>query len=199
MLSQEQKNDIFNKVMQINQVSEGYQLIHACFAAQKIINDQINESYKKKFAELREQLLNAGNDDDTLTTLLNKKKELEIESRKSRINISVQYTSSLTGKNATTTRVGTYKNTFTISLSDELRNIRNEDGTFDYEKMKALREVMAHELGHIVLHADCINEEGLQDIDANKEEESDFFSETVLELRKKRNKLFYSSKAFETV
>ena len=56
---------------------------------------------------------------------------------------------------------------------------------------------MAHELGHILLHTDYINEDGVVDEDGNKEEESNYFADTVLELRRERNRNFYSDKNYE--
>lgn len=197
MLSDERKREIYNQAKKINEVSEKYQLIHACFAIQKIINDYINASFQSKFDELREQLLNENLDSDGMAQILQKKRELELENIKKRINISIRYIDSLVGCNATATRVGTYKNSFIISLPKELEHIRNEDGSFDYSKMKRLRKLMAHELGHIVLHTDCINEDGIIDEDGNKEEESNYFADVVIELRQERNKKFYSDKNYE--
>ena len=56
---------------------------------------------------------------------------------------------------------------------------------------------MAHELGHILLHTDYINEDGIIDEDGNKEEESNYFADIVLELRRQRNRDFYSDKNYE--
>lgn len=199
MLSTERKQEIYNQAKKVNDVSEHYQLIHACFAVQNIINEHINGSFQKKFDELREQLLQEELDSDGVTRVLQKKRELETENRRQRINISIRYIDSLTGFNATTTRVGTYKNTFIISLPKELEKIREIEGAFDYEKMKSLRKLMAHELGHILLHTDYINEDGIIDEDGNKEEESNYFADAILDLRRQRNRNFYSDKNFEKI
>ena len=199
MLSDERKQEIYLQAKKVNSVSEQYQLIHACFAIQKIINEHINNSFKAKFDDLRKELLREDLDGDTLAQILQKKNELEMESRRRRINISVRYCDSLHGANATTTRVGTYKNSFTISLPQELSNVRNEDGSFNYERMRDLRKLMAHELGHILLHTDCINEDGVIDEDGNKEEESDFFADKILQLRRDRNKDFYNDDNFDKI
>lgn len=197
MLSEERKREIYNQAKRVNDVSEEYQLIHACFAVQKIINEHINSLFQNKFDELRSRLLKEDLDSDGVAQVLQKKKELELENRRKRINISIRYIESLVGFNATTTRVGTYKNSFIISLPKELKHIRRSDGTFDYAKMKNLRKLMAHELGHILLHTDYINEDGIIDEDGNKEEESNYFADTVLELRRQRNRDFYSDKNYE--
>ena len=82
-------------------------------------------------------------------------------------------------------------------MPKELEQIRNSNGDFHYAKMKDLRMLMAHELGHILLHTDCINEDGLIDEDGNKEEESNYFAETVIALRRQRNRNFYSNQNYE--
>ena len=197
MLSEERKQEIFDQAKKVNDISEEYQLIHACFAVQKIINEHINGLFQNKFEELRQCLLKEDLDSDGVAQVLQKKQELETENRRKRINISIRYIESLTGFNATTTRVGTYKNSFIISLPKELEHIRSDIGAFDYDKMKKLRKLMAHELGHILLHTDYINEDGVVDEDGNKEEESNYFADTVLELRRERNRNFYSDKNYE--
>lgn len=197
MLSEERKQEIFDQAKKVNDISEEYQLIHACFAVQKIINEHINGLFQNKFEELRQCLLKEDLDSDGVAQVLQKKQELETENRRKRINISIRYIESLTGFNATTTRVGTYKNSFIISLPKELEHIRSDKGAFDYDKMKKLRKLMAHELGHILLHTDYINEDGVVDEDGNKEEESNYFADTVLELRRERNRNFYSDKNYE--
>ena len=40
MLSEERKQEIFDQAKKVNDISEENQLIHACFAVQKIINEQ---------------------------------------------------------------------------------------------------------------------------------------------------------------
>ncbi|MBR4083258.1 MAG: ImmA/IrrE family metallo-endopeptidase [Lachnospiraceae bacterium] len=197
MLSPERKEEILEQAKRVNSVAEGYQLIHACFAVQKIINEHINRSFQDKFSDLRERLLKEDLDSDEVEKILQKKKELELENRRTRINISIRYIDTLTGFNATTTRVGTYKNSFIISLPKELEHIRKCDGEFDYIKMKNLRTLMAHELGHILLHTDYIDEEGIIDEDGNREEESNYFAEVVMELRRERNRSFYSNQNYE--
>jgi hypothetical protein len=197
MLSDERKEEILAQARKVNEVSEKYQLIHACFAVQLMINEYINSSYQDKFDKLRKQLVDEDLDSDGVAQILKKKKELEIENIRKRINISIRYIDSLSGFNATTTRVGTYKNSFIISLPMELQNVRNSDGSFDYGKMRQLRQLMAHEIGHILLHTDYINEYGIIDEDGNKEEESNFFADAVLDFRRKRNRDFYSNNNFE--
>lgn len=197
MLSEDKKLEIRNQAKRVNDISEEYQLIHACFAVEKIINEHINHLYQKKFEELRTSLLKEDLDGDSISQILQKKKELETEIIRKRINISIRYIDSLVGFNATTTRVGTYKNSFIISLPKELEHVRKPDGAFDYEKMRNLRKLMAHELGHILLHTDYINEDGIIDEDDNKEEESNYFADTILELRRQRNRAFYSDENYE--
>lgn len=197
MLSDKRVAEIHECAEKVNRMAEGYQLIHACFAVQKIINERINNLYAKKFDEIRSELSDDSIDMDKATQLLEEKRRLEMENRKKRISISVRYISSLKGMNARTTCVGTYKNSFVISLPEELSCIRDESGEFDYDKMRGLRWLMAHELGHIILHTENINEDGFDECDTDKEEESNCFAKKILELRRERNKKLFDDKNFD--
>ncbi len=199
MLSDERKEEIYSKAQDVNEISEKYQLIHATFAVQKMVNEKINQTYAQEFKKLRKVLLEDNLTDEKQRQILEKKKALEIESRKKRMNISIQYIDSLKGMNATTTKIGIYKNSFIISLPQELGSIRNQDGNFDYEKMRKLRWLMAHELGHILLHSDCIDENGFLKKNGNEEDECDFFAESIIKLRQERNKKFYSNSNFSKI
>ena len=90
MLSEERKREIYNQAKRVNDVSEEYQLIHACFAVQKIINEHINSLFQNKFDELRSRLLKEDLDSDGVAQVLQKKKELELENRRKRINIRIK-------------------------------------------------------------------------------------------------------------
>ncbi len=199
MLSEERKKEIYKKAQLVNEISEKYQLIHATFAVQKIANEIINQTYAQEFKNLRQELSEVNLSKEKQRQMYEKKKMLEVESRRNRINISIQYIEPLKGMNATTTKIGTYKNSFIISLPQELEDIRNQDGMFNYEKMKKLRWLMAHELGHILLHSDCIDENGFFEKNGNEEDESDFFAKSVIKLRQERNGEFYSNDNFKNI
>lgn len=116
MLSEERKKEIYKKAQLVNEISEKYQLIHATFAVQKIANEIINQTYAQEFKNLRQELSEVNLSKEKQRQMYEKKKMLEVESRRNRINISIQYIEPLKGMNATTTKIGTYKNSFIISL-----------------------------------------------------------------------------------
>ena len=198
MLSEERKQDIQKQAIEVNKVAEDYQLIHACFAVQKILNERIQNHLKTKVDKLSEKFSDENLSNEQLLLLHKEKTELELECARQHIIISVRYLDTFYGENARVTIIGLYKNVFMISLPAELKGIRDGEGTFDYEKMKRLRKLMAHELGHILLHTDSI----INDIDVDdedKEDESKYFAEIILELRKQRNRKFYGDKCYEMV
>ena len=89
------------------------------------------------------------------------------------------------------------ENAFVINLSRKLeQRIFNKDGTYNYEVIKKIRKLMAHELGHLILHTnELLNIDGTQgskDIsDEEEEKEADFFGKEIIRLRKLRNKKIY--------
>lgn len=91
-------------------------------------------------------------------------------------------------------RVIKTENSFTIYLASSLRDsIFNDDGTYNYDVIHIIRNLMAHELGHLVLHTqDLLSEQSLQGsltiCDDVKEAEANLFGQKLLELRKDRNK-----------
>lgn len=178
----------------VNLESEKYQLIHACSAIENLMNEKYKKNYEEAIDKLKGRIKECSVGSDTFNELIKKVSDIKDESRKNRVTISINYLSSLTGKNARTTKIGTY---FMISLPKEMEQIRKEDGTIDFEKMKELRNLMAHELGHILLHSDFINEKGIKPMNHSIEEEAELFADTVIELRRERNKQIYDSRSYE--
>jgi Zn-dependent peptidase ImmA (M78 family) len=89
-------------------------------------------------------------------------------------------------------RVVKAENKLIISLPKTLiENSRNKDGSYNENGVKKIREIMAHELGHIALHTDELLKintlRGSKDLDKNLEKEALWFSEKLLRLRHERN------------
>ncbi|MCM1542631.1 MAG: ImmA/IrrE family metallo-endopeptidase [Blautia sp.] len=194
MLSEELQDKIEKIATDVNSESEKYQLIHACSAIENLMNEKYQKTYEAEIEELKEKIKICSVGSDDFKELINKVNDIKRESRKKHVTISVNYLSSLIGKNARTTRIGTY---FMISLPKEMEKIRNDDGTIDYDKMKEVRALMAHELGHVILHADLISEQGVGTMNQTKEEEAEVFAATVLKLRRDRNRQIFEDKGYE--
>jgi hypothetical protein len=95
-------------------------------------------------------------------------------------------------------RVVKIANQLIISLPKELlSDSKYEDGSYKESGVKKLREIMAHELGHIALHTEELlkidNLKGSKNLDAQSELEAEWFASELLELRHKRNEDLYKS------
>ena len=172
----------------VNKTSEKYQLIHATFAIEKLFQEKMSQEFNVKVAELRGQLREES-DPERLREIHREAKELQ-KGEDKRIRILVQYISQLSETSARITQ--TPSNTFIISLPKSLENVRNIDGTIDFVKMKQLRELMAHELGHIALHTGIFNL-------GEEEMEADCFAKRLIELRRERNSEIYNNNHYKTI
>ncbi|MBD5459252.1 MAG: hypothetical protein HDR27_11855 [Lachnospiraceae bacterium] len=76
------------------------------------------------------------------------------------------------------------------------KKIFDENGNYNYEVIQKIRQLMAHELGHLILHTDeLLHIDGTQGskliTDEEKEEETDCFGKQLLHFRKERNEKIY--------
>lgn len=178
----------------VNEISEKYQLIHATFAIEKLLQDKLKEDIRKEMSELRERILNE-DDKEAQLDLFNEATDLKTGKR-SRVRIIVDYLPQIEDDSARLTR--TPGNTFIIYLPKSMESIRSIDGNINFEKLGRLRKLMAHELGHIVLHSGILCEK--EDIeDSCHEEEADTFANILIELRRKRNAEIYMDRHFELI
>lgn len=183
ILEEHRKDEILAKASEVNAASEKYQLIHATFAIEKLFKDKIQQTYAAEFSAIREELLEAS-DADKQQELMHRAKKLQKESTQ-KIRVIVEYLPQIKYGSARITK--TENNNFQIILPKEMENIRKTDGTIDFEKLKDLRRLMAHELGHIMLHSGVLDEQNVKDVNDGSDEEADFFAETLIDLRKQRN------------
>lgn len=180
MLTKEREDEIVELVNQINDASEKYQLIHAIFAIEKMFQKKMQQNWQNEYNLIREQIKNTNNQDD-LETLFEKARELNKESMH-KVTIVVEYISNLEVGNA---RISTSENhNFQITLPKDMENIRNQDGTINVKALTDLRKLMAHELGHVVLHSGILNDVEVDDPNMGSEEEAEFFADKLLELRR---------------
>ena len=195
MLSQERKTEIEKLAGSVNSGSEKFQLIHATFAIQKLFKDKIKSDCSSQIADIRSKILNC-TDADELKLLRSQAENVRKESDRS-IHFMVYYIPQLIGNNARTTR--TKNNTFMIALPQSLENLRDENGVIDFDKMKRLRFLMAHELAHIVLHYDLFSERTETHFSEAEEEEADYFAKLLIKMRKERNEQIYDKRHFEDI
>ena len=182
------KEEIEKRVCEINKASEKYQLIHATSAIEKIFQTKIQNDYKERYNEIKEKISNTSEQDE-MYALFKEAEELNKESRQ-RVRIIVEYLSQIKPGNARIFR--TENNNFQITLPKEMENIRKDDETIDFDRLKALRQLMAHEIGHVVLHSGVLDnnkDASLNRWDPNlgPEDEAEYFAEKLIELRKIHN------------
>ncbi len=195
MLNQGRQEEIRNLAAKVNSTSEMYQLIHAMFAIEKMFRDDSNRRYKADINQVWERLNQADISADEKATLVQQAKALK-ENANKKINILVDYIPQIQENSARIT--WTQNNTFMIVLPKSMERTRDTNGNINFEVLKTLRKLMAHELGHVVLHSGIFDPHGGEhnvhkQIEVNdiSEEEADLFATELITLRRDRNEEIY--------
>jgi len=182
------EKDIKTKAADVNKISLDYHLTHAVFACDRLLADEFKKIEGEKTKELNKELQDAyrKKDDIAIARAMEKTKTLSLK----KYHIFVDYIDMPPDAG----RVVKAENKLIISLPKKLAtDARQEDGTFKQGGVQKLRKVMAHELGHVVLHTDAlINTDSLNgssELKGTEEKEADIFAEELLRLRHERNKL----------
>lgn len=190
----EREKEIKLKAGEVTEVSEQFQLIHATYACQTLIKKLVMDDLKQQYDELSkkiEEKMQLGCD---YKEELKEKQRLDILIQQKAFHIDVAYIETTTEDAA---RVIKIDNAFVINLSRSLANrIFDAKGEYNYDVIRKIRELMAHELGHLILHtSDLLQINSTQGskliVDSEKETEADYFGECLLELRKLRNEKLY--------
>ena len=182
--------EIKTKAKEINDFSEQFQLIHATYATQEYIKNIVKEFYQQKLCELKKRISERLEKDLSTNEEFKEKEKLEDIIKRNSFDIDIGY---INVKNSDVARVIKVDNGFIIYLAASLKNsIFSDKKEFNYEVINKIRQLMAHELGHLALHTkDLLLENSLQgslNICSNdKEDEANLFGKELLSLRKKRN------------
>lgn len=83
-------------------------------------------------------------------------------------------------------------------LPKVMENTRQKDGKINIERLGRLHKLMAHELGHIVLHSGVLNQNS-EKINEGPEEEAALFADRLISLRKERNSEIYDNQNFQRI
>ncbi len=178
MISDVRKKEIDNVILSINSFSEKYQLIHATVAVEKLYRNKLQDYFSSKYRDIREKI-QVENDEDKLQELMNQALEIREESKR-KIIISIEYSDKMLDNTGRV--VQTPNNVFLISLPKSASSFRDENGEINFDRLGALRKLMAHELGHLILESELL---GLKKPSAeDKEEETEYFAEKLLEVRR---------------
>jgi hypothetical protein len=202
MLDEERKKLIEELTAEVNTQSEKYQLVHACFAIQMLLKEKAEKMFAKERAAIKKRLMEVSpNDMKEIERLKTEQKKIKEAIRAKRLRIQVSYLRDGDVEAARTVRVD---NTLHIVLPGKLaRHVRTDQGGINYESIATLRKLMAHELGHIMLHLDSImsdlGTQGTKNLSEDAEEEADFFAERLIERRQVRNLEFYKDRGHERI
>lgn len=191
MLSADRKNVIRRKTDDIIKESDKYHFIHVTYACQLMIKNLVSSYYANEFKklsqEIRERTMNGGEIPDDLKE---KKQHLLVMTKEGRAHIDIDYIDTSSENEA---RIIKTNNAFVINLPRSLaEKVTFKDGKFDKEVVSKLRSLVAHELGHLMLHTDeLLKIESTQGskliVGEDKEEEARFFAEDILKKRDERN------------
>jgi hypothetical protein len=186
-MTDEEKVSIKKKAKEVNDISLQYQLAHATFACNMLLEHDFDEYCKKRRSELNDKAKSAS--DEVLRSIRDQLEELEKP-----YQIYIEYLD-IPEDGARVVRVPlSNRNQLVIYLPRKILNDAVDPSTKWYknpEALKALREKTAHELGHIVLSTEKIFSSygmyGTKDITGEEEDTAKIFAKTLLELRKERN------------
>lgn len=180
MITPSRRHHIEEWVSKINDFSEKYQLSHAIAAIEKLYKEKVYTDCQSRFAAVREKTKETAYDDDDAIKALNQEAEQIKKDSLKRIRIIIEYSKSLDSNSSRVIR--SQDDVFCVSLPKCMENIRTSTGEIDNALLTSCRKLVAHELGHIVLH------EGLfDDPQIVVEEEADCFADCLLALRKKQH------------
>ena len=185
------KQDIKGRAKDINDRSEQFQMLHATYASQEYVKLIVQDFYKEQLAKIKNEIkVRAERGLDTEKEL-ERARGLKELINQNRFVIHIGYMNISDENMARVTKTG---KVFYILLAQSLKDkIHKPDGRLDYGVVKKIRELMAHELGHIVLHTkEILAEDGTQgtlNIKTDDQEmEACLFAEELLELRRERNR-----------
>lgn len=187
----ERRQEIKTKAKEINDFSEQFQLLHATYASQEFIKSTVQEYFQKKLNVIKKKIEEKTTHNLDAARELEELEELSNVIKNNRFAIDIGYIDISDDNIARVTKNG---KSFSIYLAKSLKDsICNPDGSFNYATIGKIRKLMAHELGHIVLHTkEVLMEEGTQGSlnikNPDEESEADIFAEELLGLRKERNK-----------
>jgi hypothetical protein len=182
------EKDIKTKAADVNKISLDYHLTHAVFACDRLLADDFKKIGEVKTKNLNKELQDACRKNDVVAIEEVMKKTKALSVKKYRIFVDYIDMSPESG------RVVKADSKLIISLPQKLAtDAKVEKGKVNSAGIKKLRQVMAHELGHIVLHTEAlINTDSLNgssDLKGDEENEADIFATELLRLRHERNEL----------
>ena len=187
-----------DRAKQIFTLSLDYHLSHAVFACNRTVEDIIKRHSQEKIDSLKKDLQKAEESDDNAKII-----EIvsNIQSLSRPFRIYVEYVPGMDIEGGRVIRLPP-SNQFIISLPEKLlQNSWNENGSYNADGIRALRQRMAHELGHIALHIEELlkddTTQGSISLTGDVEDEADIFAAELLRLRHERNEMLYKAGVYK--
>lgn len=185
------ENEVTAIANEIGELSKDYYLAHSIVASEKKIENVLKGIFSEEIQMLKKKIRDTDNP-DKIKELSKDKEILETLLKTSRSHIFVDYIENMSSGSARVIKTGHH---LTISLPKCLN-----DKSDDY-KLKQLRKLIAHELGHIVLHTkeviaiDSLN--GSKEIkEPDKEQEADYFAEQLIKHRREHYTMILTEKKY---
>jgi hypothetical protein len=172
-------------------ISFDYHLTHAVFGSDEFLVEKRITDKQKEIKKVNDELQAAVKvgDQNKVNTLMGRIELLKGMLRR-KFLIMIEYSSLM--RDPEGGRVINNGKELIITLPKMiLKGLMDETGKLQKEPVMKLRKIMAHELGHIVLHTDIIT--GAQPLDGyreqlkNQEWEADVFGEELLRLYKEKD------------
>lgn len=185
------EDEIKARAKKVYDISFDYHLTHAVFGSDRLLVSDLVEGNKEKTAKLKNDLVAAYREKNTdkVNELMGNIKTLERTLKARKHHILIDY---IKMDDAEGGRVIKANNTLVITLPRKLtESIMDDQGNLKAENIENVRKIMAHELGHIVLHTDLLPEDnlagsgvaGMSDVDW----EAKVFADELLRLYKERD------------
>jgi len=157
---EKRKTDIRARAKRVYDISFDYHLTHAVFGGDKLLITDSMDANKQRISDLKDTLRTAAREKNTalVDETMAKIGMLERTLKSRKHHILIDY---VPMKDTDGGRVIKVDDKLIISLPEALCENMMVDGKLQREPVEKIRQKMAHELGHIVLHTDQLPERDL--------------------------------------
>ncbi|MDR0312021.1 MAG: hypothetical protein LBI14_00325 [Treponema sp.] len=185
---EKRKAEIIARARKVYDISFDYHLTHAIFGADKLLVDDRAEAKQEEIQKVNADLRAAAKagDKDRIDELMGNLQMLKRMLRRRKYTILIEYSTSMRDEGGGRVINVDGKQLVITLPKKNLNGIMDEVGQLQKEPVLRLRETMAHELGHIVLHTDEFNSiyslNGSRAIKEKQDWEADVFRDELLRL-----------------
>ena len=189
MITKEKRGKIESLAQKLHNKSEEYQLAHGTLGAAYFLKDEFKKMMSNNICDELAIRLQA----ESFSGSKRKEAEEKAENLKKSVGkpmgVRVEYFTSNYGGGG---RALKQDDEYLIELPGYLRDscTKKENNRYDVRAIKVLREEVAHELGHILLHRRDIPDgtQGTKILNSSHDEEANYFKNIFIKLRNERAK-----------